>query len=464
MKQLLALLLSFGCSGSAIAQQKPVKVFILSGEANMLGLGKIDGGGKRWGKEILNPKLSVYEGNYEPNTDYENAKPLVTMEIEAFGGVDPTPFLGGGTQVVRGEVVMPTTGMYQFRPGWDESVYNRMEIDGKLAHEQKVGKAPKRQAIKLEGGRKLPFRITYFTEAAGSIGFYRRLDATNTLSSLVYFQNKYPYLLDQNGNWKWRNDVYHEGLIGANGGNWLSPICGSDKTFGPEIGFGKVVGDYTDEPVLLIKAAQGNRSLGWDFLPPGSEQFEFKGEIYAGYGQSPPKWRKDSQPKPMTWYAGKQYDDCLQEVQNVLDNFDKRFPHWKGRGYEIAGFVWWQGEKDRKSEAHATRYEQNLVRLIRTMRQAYQAPKAKFVLATLGQTERFVPSKNPNDDKIIEAQIAVDGSEGKYPKFKGNVRTVYTNPLSQGGNSNDHYYRNAQTYMDVGLAMGQAMVDLLKAE
>ena len=62
---------------------------------------------------------------------------------------------------------------------------------------------------------------------------------------------------------------------------------------------------------------------------------------------------------------------------------------------------------------------------------------------------------------ILEAQLAVDGDAGKYPKFKGNVATVYTHPLSQGGASNSHYNGNAQTYMDVGLAMGKAMVRLL---
>jgi hypothetical protein len=56
----------------------------------------------------------------------------------------------------------------------------------------------------------------------------------------------------------------------------------------------------------------------------------------------------------------------------------------------------------------------------------------------------------------------VDGTAGNYPEFKGNVSTVYTHPLSQGGASNSHYNGNAQTYMDVGLAMGEAMVRLLE--
>ena len=47
-------------------------------------------------------------------------------------------------------------------------------------------------------------------------------------------------------------------------------------------------------------------------------------------------------------------------------------------------------------------------------------------------------------------------------EFKDNVITVYTHPHSQGGASNSHYNNNAQTYMDVGLAMGEAMMKLLK--
>jgi len=58
----------------------------------------------------------------------------------------------------------------------------------------------------------------------------------------------------------------------------------------------------------------------------------------------------------------------------------------------------------------------------------------------------------------------VDGNSGKYPEFKGNVTTVYSNPLSQGGASNSHYNGNAETYMDIGEAMSRAMVELFKSQ
>ena len=71
----------------------------------------------------------------------------------------------------------------------------------------------------------------------------------------------------------------------------------------------------------------------------------------------------------------------------------------------------------------------------------------------------------PNESKTLEeidAMLGVDGQSGKYPEFKGNVATVYTHPLSKGGSSGGHYSGNAETYMNVGEAMGRAMVDLLE--
>ncbi len=63
--------------------------------------------------------------------------------------------------------------------------------------------------------------------------------------------------------------------------------------------------------------------------------------------------------------------------------------------------------------------------------------------------------------QILKAKFAVSDSS-KYPEFKGNVSTVYTNPLSMGSSSSAHYGGNAETYMNVGEGMGKAMLELLK--
>jgi hypothetical protein len=440
---------------SAVA--KPVKVFILSGQSNMVGAGKVDGGSSRWGSQFIDPVVSVYSGEYDAEVDYDSIQPVRTLKLDAFGGVRPTPYPGGGTQVTRGFVQVKDTGIYEFRPGYAGSTYNVMQVAGKEVHRQEVGQDAMRTELKLEGGKKVPFKITYFTKQANGLGWIVRLDVPGALSTMVKFKGMYPYLIDQNRQWVSRDDVWYRGVVTAVGNR---PLGVSGGRIGPELGFGHVVGDYIDDPVLILKTSQGNRSLSWDFLTPGSKQFEYKGKIYAGYKETPLSWDKGTTPNPINWYAGKQYDDCIGAAQEVLKNFDKEFPHWKGRGYEIEGFAWWQGDKDRYVEAHAVNYEKNLVRLIKTLRAEFNAPDAMFVVATLGQTAK--DAQPSNDKLILDAQLSVDGATGNYPEFKGNVSTVYTHPLSQGGASNSHYNGNARTYMDVGLAMGEAMVDLLE--
>ena len=53
----------------------------------------------------------------------------------------------------------------------------------------------------------------------------------------------------------------------------------------------------------------------------------------------------------------------------------------------------------------------------------------------------------------------------KYPEFAGNVAAVYTHPLMHTpGSSGAHYGGDASTCMNVGEAMGAAMVKMLDAD
>jgi hypothetical protein len=217
-------------------------------------------------------------------------------------------------------------------------------------------------------------------------------------------------------------------------------------------------------PVLILKSCIGNRSLGWDLLPPGSPSYEFedvdkkskqkKTYVYAGYGQTPDRWEKGTEPEPIGWKAGVQYDGDVARAKDVLKEIETYYPG--ANSYEIAGFFWWQGDKDRYNAGHAAKYEQNLANLFRALRKDFDAPKAKMVVATLGQTNK--DTATGNEKLIIDAMFAL----AKNPEFKGDATTVYSHPLSMGGASNGHYGGNAKTYMNVGLAMGAAMVDLLK--
>ncbi|MDP6796096.1 MAG: sialate O-acetylesterase [Verrucomicrobiota bacterium] len=293
-------------------------------------------------------------------------------------------------------------------------------------------------------------------------------DKEGTLEHAVKSKKMYPYLADDAGNWTVRKDVRNVRVMGSGlGGSrqfnneWMTIKGGR---IGPEIGIGHHVGEATDAPVLILKSCIGNRALGWDLLPPGGDGFEFtdsKGVtwVHPGYKGSPERWKKGEEPKKIKWYAGMQYDGDIARAKKVLSELDKYYPGAKS--YEVAGFFWWQGDRDSRSEALSSRYEKNLVHLIKTLRKDFNAPKANFVCASLGQSKK---GATDGGGKILEAMLAVDGTSGKYPEFKGNVASVYTHPLSKGGSSGGHYGGNAETYMNVGEAMGKAMVELLMAD
>lgn len=319
-----------------------------------------------------------------------------------------------------------------------------------------------------------PVQVFILLGQSNMVGLGKVTGPTGSLEFAVKTKKLYPHLVDASGNWSERPDVRFVRVMTGRGDMQLFNnefLKVSGKTMGPEYGMGHPLGDAVEAPVMLLKSCIGNRSLGWDLLPPGSERHVFEGKVYAAYKDRPDSWPVDAAKgtatppppwldkagKPIEWYAGKQYDDDTANAKKVLADLAKYYPGAKG--YEVAGFFFWQGEKDGGNAGHAAKYEENLVRFIKQLRKDFAAPDAKFVLATLGEAEK---GSSGNGGKILEAQLAVDGTSGKYPEFKGNVATVYAHPLSKGGSGNSHYNGNAETYMEVGTAMGQAMVTLLR--
>jgi alpha-galactosidase len=378
-----------------------------------------------------------------------------------------------------------------------------------------------------------PVKVFILSGQSNMVGF-GRVSGTeaDTLQTLTGTELKFPNLVTSAGAWTVRNDVLYRGVISALGNGPLDPGFGADAgSFGPELGFGHVVGWYHDEPVLIIKTSIGNRALGWDFLPPGSVPYTYSGTVYAGYGDYGNYASGGTPPVTGNWYAGKQYDDSFLDeddmgpkawasgiayvsgcyvknvgktyvsksahtsaaasapgvganwatfwtlysvtnVVDILDNFATQYPQWASRGFEIAGFGWFQGWNDGQSSttAWAIRYEQNLARLIRQLRLYYNArypgkikANAPFVVVTCG-FDGFAAAGNRLT--LVNAQLAV-GNPTLYPEFAGNVRSMegrgYWRTSGPNTAQNYHYYHNAETMMLVGDAMGRGMVDLLYA-
>lgn len=324
-----------------------------------------------------------------------------------------------------------------------------------------------------------PVQVFLLLGQSNMVGLGKVKGGDISLEHAVKEKKKYPYLVDDAGNWIERKDVRFVQYMSGKGplrNEWMT-VAG--RNLGPEYGLGHRLGNAIDAPVMILKCCIGNRALGWDLLPPGSERSEFvtkdqagseKRLVYAGYKDKPEFWEMDpakglkTEPAPwldrngtpIDWYAGKQWDSDIGDAQKALADLEKHYPG--ATGYEVAGFFFWQGERDAGNAGHAAHYEKNLVAFIKALRKEFNAPNAKFVLATMGES---VTGSGGNGGKVLEAHLAVDGAAGKYPEFQGNVATIYTHPLAQGGSGNSHYGGNAEVYMDVGEALGQAMVDLL---
>lgn len=242
---------------------------------------------------------------------------------------------------------------------------------------------------------------------------------------------QFKHLVASDGKWVVRDDVWihflnRKGKLTAGFG--AGPDC-----IGPELGFGHVVGNVFDEPVLLIKLAWGGKSLAMDFRPPSSG-----GEV------------------------GPFYKEIVERTRQLLGHLDDEFPELKGRGYEVAGFGWHQGWNDRIDQSFNAEYETNLANFIRDMRKDLGIKQLPFVIAETGMMG--IKEKNPRALSLMKAQAAV----AAYQEFKGNVAFVGTkafwrekenSPTGQGY----HWNTNAETYYLIGEAMGQAMVKLSKS-
>ena len=322
-------------------------------------------------------------------------------------------------------------------------------VDGKEVYRKDPGGKPMLTKITLEAGKRHPLQITYFK--GGSAAFWLEqvdLVGKGDLVTLTKKDKKFPYLSMIKGNWTVRNDVYFQEARLAEGGKGAPMSADSNKkclpkcnSIGPEVGFGYVMGTFHDEQVLLIKTVHGQPlAAASDFRPPSS-------------GKDP-----DSE------YEGFEYRAMVKGVHETLANIDKVVPGYKGQGYEIAGFGWFQGHKDSGSTKED--YEKYLVNLINDLRKEFNAPKMKAVVATVGfHGYRLMsgPWKG-----VWEAQMAV-GDPKQHPEFAGSVASVDTRDfwreVEESPRGQDyHYNRNPETYLLVGEAMGRAMVRLLGGE
>ena len=289
---------------------------------------------------------------------------------------------------------------------------------------------------------------------------------------------------------------------------------GSPGRIGPELEFGHVVGNHYKEPVLIIKTAWGGKSIGRDFRPPSSglpekEQLDefVQGMVNRDYNNlvrntmnkakkdNPKITRKEIETKlketKESIYKNKSetyrkqvieshghfYRLMMKEISVNLKELKKRFPQYDGRGYELSGFVWFQGWNDMYG-FFPQEYAKNMENFIRDVRKKLKSPNLPFVIGIMGQ----------NGFKEAQGNMAIvktaQASMNNIADFKGNVKAIPTDiywdkkaneayPTWRknletwkliGSDFPYHYLGSTITFSKIGRAFGKTMLELRKGQ
>ncbi len=190
---------------------------------------------------------------------------------------------------------------------------------------------------------------------------------------------------------------------------------------GPEYAFGYFMGEASDQQVLLIKFAPGGQSLAANFRSPSAGKTgNAKLDDMVLSKEVADKWNEGRQ-EPV---VGLQYRNMIRYTRSVLDNLKKHFPNYDEKaGYEVCGFVWFQGYNDMFDETGRKEYGKNLVCLINDVRKEFKAPQMKAVVGVMGV--------NGVQNEVGKQKEVRDGQRfiNTVPEFKGNARAIETAPL-----------------------------------
>jgi alpha-galactosidase len=289
-------------------------------------------------------------------------------------------------------------------------------------------------------------------------------------------------------------DIHNDGEYKERGDVWIDFIdrrgkltAGYGKNedwFGPELGFGWVVGDHYDQPVLLIKAAYGGRSLFRDFRSPSAGlpdeahlQQELDNAVKNTKRNNERRNRNDPLPTMDDIKAkyGFAYRDMVGEINRVKENYKSLLPELKDRELEFAGFVWFQGWNDMINATNSAAYTDNLRHFIKDVRKEVGVDDLPFVIGQLGVGGPYKGDDKENDK--AEQFKARQAAAAKGLKHVAVVKTdQYWDPVAAekykvwredidewrkyGNDHGYHYLGSPLIIYRIGEAFGEAMIEL----
>ena len=218
---------------------KPVKVYILAGQSNMVGMGDLRGA------------KNVYTGVYLSSDPAAPKGPLQVYRVGNYKIAPLTVYLPSGTPtdktVAQGLLEVPEMGVYQLHCGSGESSYNVMELDGKQVYRRESGGDPVKQDVTLQAGKRYAFKISGYKGDPPRF-WMQKMDLLGygDLEAVAKREGKFPWLVDDKGDWTVRNDVYfQEARIAKEGRGCPLSATSNGRSIGPELGFGHVLGPFS---------------------------------------------------------------------------------------------------------------------------------------------------------------------------------------------------------------------------
>jgi len=211
---------------------------------------------------------------------------------------------------------------------------------------------------------------------------------------------------------------------------------GRGPKIGPEFTFGIYMEKCLDEPILIIKTAWGGKSLNTDFRPTSAGPYEFNKyqlELFNKQDKDIEQLKADK-----IEATGRYYRLMIEHVKKVLDDPKRVCPEYDPQqGYELAGFVWFQGWNDmvdrqtypdRDKPGGYAMYSELLAHFIRDVRKDLSASKMRFVIGVMGVGGPLVNStgEQANYTSIHDNFRKAMAAPAAMSEFQGNVTAVLT--------------------------------------
>ena len=289
---------------------------------------------------------------------------------------------------------------------------------------------------------------------------------------------------DENGDPVVCDDVWISYLSnnGVKEGKLTAGFGADDSKIGPEFTFGLTVSKQLREPILIIKTAWGGKSLNTDFRSPSSGPYEFSESQLQRFAQQEKNIEQIKAEKAEA--TGHYYRLMLEHAKKVLSDIRSVYPDYnEADGYELAGFVWFQGWNDmvdsgtypaRDQPGGYDAYSVAMANFIRDVRKDLETPEMPFVIGVLGvggPVADYGPEKQRYAGTHQYYRNAM-AAPAKLPEFAGNVFAVltenYWDPELTALTDRDGKVKQAAKaiHTEKGLkgAEAQAVLDELRAE